>query len=547
VFLWCWLVSTSFAALTLRDSTATAAPLNTGAWTATATSEFTVSVPLAAVTSTHDAEGNVTSRSFADGRVQTLTWDAFNRLVRVTERDSANNGYDWSALYDALGRRLRTTHQPVVANAASGTPTTIVSLYDPEREFLEIAVIVNGAVAWKVHGPDLNGTYGGWNGTGGLEAVLTPNPESANGGFVTKAVVSDAFGNVVATVTGMGPVQRAEWLSTRVGAYGPLPNHRPEILTSPLRLAEASAWRTRRVDPTGFYYLGARYYEPHSARFLSPDPLGHGSDLSLYAFANGDPVNRFDPDGRLAKGLTGGYKGQIGANDPNSWAYQLGLLLGGGPNGLVSAPGEVPRYWENAIVDPNAPGAGVIALIEGAGGGFQGSVINPIGTGAGLLIYDNVPGSVTVGGAYGYGGYVTVARDGDGRSSVVGAFGLGIGGKIEVSTNTPTLTNIQGMAPYIGVDAQGSTRAGAFDVGGGFGVYSSADSRGNYSTVVSANGAAEIKGTPLSVGGEVRGQLHGNVNQGTMDGRIGGETVGTAGAGAFIFVGAQGGVVFGSR
>jgi hypothetical protein len=32
--------------------------------------------------------------------------------------------------------------------------------------------------------------------------------------------------------------------------------------------------------------------------FLSPDPLGHASDMSLYGFANGDPVNYFDPDGR---------------------------------------------------------------------------------------------------------------------------------------------------------------------------------------------------------------------------------------------------------
>jgi RHS repeat-associated protein len=350
VFLWCWLVSTSFAALTLRDSTATAAPLNTGAWTATATSEFTVSVPLAAVTSTHDAEGNVTSRSFADGRVQTLTWDAFNRLVRVTERDSANNGYDWSALYDGLGRRLRTTHQPVVANAASGTPTTIVSLYDPEREFLEIAVIVNGAVAWKVHGPDLNGTYGGWNGTGGLEAVLTPNPESANGGFVTKAIVADAFANVVATVSGMGSLQRAEWLSTRVGAYGPLPNHRAEILQSPLRLAEASAWRTRRVDPTGFYYLGARYYEPHSARFLSPDPLGHGSDMSLYAFANGDPVNRFDPDGRFSKDIWGNPYPVLIPRPAEQTPWDAAVDSGGRYAGAVVETFKVWK-WPQAIAD----------------------------------------------------------------------------------------------------------------------------------------------------------------------------------------------------
>ena len=43
---------------------------------------------------------------------------------------------------------------------------------------------------------------------------------------------------------------------------------------------------------------GARYYEPTSGRFLSLDPMGHAASMSLYDFANGDPVNRFDPDGR---------------------------------------------------------------------------------------------------------------------------------------------------------------------------------------------------------------------------------------------------------
>jgi len=37
------------------------------------------------------------------------------------------------------------------------------------------------------------------------------------------------------------------------------------------------------------------------SRFISPDPLGHGASMSLYDYANGDPVNGLDPDGRLAR------------------------------------------------------------------------------------------------------------------------------------------------------------------------------------------------------------------------------------------------------
>ena len=261
-----------------------------GHFTATATSTFTVgSVPLSAITSGYDADGNVTSRTFAsDGIVQTMTWDAFNRLIKVAQRDGSNNGYDWTAVYDGFGRRLQTTQQVIVANAVSGSPMLTASIFDPQVEFLEIGVAVNGVKAWKVYGSDLNGRFGGLNGTGGLEATIL----DANG--TTKGVVNDQFGNGVASVTGT----TVTWFVTKVGAYGPLPNIGTETLTDITRVAEATAWRSRRIDPTGFYNLGARYYEPTSGRFLSPDPMGHGASMSLYDYANGDPVNQFDPNGR---------------------------------------------------------------------------------------------------------------------------------------------------------------------------------------------------------------------------------------------------------
>ncbi len=66
---------------------------------------------------------------------------------------------------------------------------------------------------WKVYGPDLNGRFGGLQGTGGLETVILDADGTATG------VINDQFGNGVATVSG-GTVT---WNTTRVGAYGPLP------------------------------------------------------------------------------------------------------------------------------------------------------------------------------------------------------------------------------------------------------------------------------------------------------------------------------------
>jgi RHS repeat-associated protein len=263
-----------------------------GQYTATASSTFTVPGDGSggAITCAYDDDGNVTSRTWATGRVQTLTWDAFGRLIKLVDRDTANNGSDWSAVYDGSSRRLKVMQQPVTAGVASGAITVTTSIYDPLVEFLEIGVAVNGAKAWKVYGPDLNGRFGGLQGTGGLEATIV------DAGGATKGVVNDQFGNGVGLITS-GAVS---WSTTRVGSYGPLPGSSTETLSDVTRVAEATVWRGHRPDVTGLVYLGARYYEPTSGRFLGADPAGHAASMSLYDYANGDPVNYSDPDGRLA-------------------------------------------------------------------------------------------------------------------------------------------------------------------------------------------------------------------------------------------------------
>ncbi|MBS0631903.1 MAG: hypothetical protein JSS11_08320 [Verrucomicrobia bacterium] len=268
---------------------------------------FEVTPQPVTVTSKYDDNGNVTDRLYSDGKTQVLKWDGLGRLIRMTQRDAFNAGFTWSAVYDGLGRRLQTTYQSVRAGANAGDALTTGSWYDPQVEFLEIAATVSGERVWKVYGPDLNGRYGSLQGTGGLEATVI---ESSG---TTKGVINDLSGNGVASVSA-GVVS---WFNTRVSAYGPLPESWAEPFTEPARLAEATAWRGRRIDPTGFYYLGARYYDPTAGRFISPDPMGHGASMSLYDFANGDPVNYFDPDGRFGKAF-------------GSEAYDLGETLDNG-------------------------------------------------------------------------------------------------------------------------------------------------------------------------------------------------------------------------
>jgi RHS repeat-associated protein len=270
-----------------------------GRYDASATSQFTVSGSVDTLQNAYDGEGYVKQRQFSDGRVQTLTWDGSGRLIKVVQRDGSSNGYDWSAIYDCLGRRLQTSHQPVTGGAAQGQATVLDSWYDPLVEFGEIAVAVNGQRTWKVYGPDLNGRYGNLQGIGGFEATIKESDGQSTG------ILNDHFGNAVAKVSGTA----VSWNATKVGGYGPLPGQTASLLSDSVPLADATVWRGKRLDPTGFYYNGARYYEPQSGRFLSPDPMGHAGGMSLYDYANGDPINYCDPDGRWSKGSVAETKG----------------------------------------------------------------------------------------------------------------------------------------------------------------------------------------------------------------------------------------------
>ena len=97
-------------------------------------------------------------------------------------------------------------------------------------------------------------------------------------------------------------------------------------------------------DPTwGGYYLRARWYDPNLQTFLSRDPM---ANLNRYTYADGNPVSRFDPDGR---------KSRHWGNKPWRWAAaakwvdkqskaghvwkRIFLAPVLGPLGLIAEPG----------------------------------------------------------------------------------------------------------------------------------------------------------------------------------------------------------------
>lgn len=257
-----------------------------------ATSTFTVTPRNENLNTTHDETGNVVSRTWTGGTSQALTWDARNRLVKVVQ--TGVNPFVWTALYDGLDRRIRTTFTPQGGDAA-----TIRQVYDPEAEFLEIGQGVSigcGSIgwSWKVYGVDQSGTFGGLEGLGGLEAV-----RDAKGQW--RGIVSDWWGNTAGWIE--KPGDGVTWNGTPYTAWGNVIGYATAVQDGKMPLHQLLGYRGLTTDPPGFHQMGLRAYDPVAGTWLSPDPLGHAGSMSLYDYCDNDPVNMADPDGRFGKAV----------------------------------------------------------------------------------------------------------------------------------------------------------------------------------------------------------------------------------------------------
>lgn len=365
----------------------------TGAYSGSTNSTFTVATnAMDTITNVFDGNGNITQRVWINSlgqtnRTQTLAWDAFDRLLRIADRDSQSNGFDWVAVYDGLGRRLQTAYTMVISNAEVAQPNNyslLNSVYDPNVEFLEVGVYVNHFQFYvKTHGPDASGTYGGLQGMGGLETVTQP------GLYGSTAVIQDFFGNILASAQ----TNAVTWNASRFSGYGPVPGYQSPALSLNVGFVQSLGWHGKRVDETGLIYLGARHYDPSAGRFLSFDPMWNAGDLGGFSAFGGDPVNFFDPDGRIQTPLSSSMTAaEVAANartcmDCHS---RWDVLMGGympyeqtwfsahGDNGYVNAANFVqPRaggVLKMAVGGTVIFGSGVLT---GVSFGFSSSITGP--------------------------------------------------------------------------------------------------------------------------------------------------------------------------
>jgi RHS repeat-associated protein len=131
------------------------------------------------------------------------------------------------------------------------------------------------------------------------------------------------------------------------------------------------------ADPSGLYYMRARYYDPNVGRFISEDPLGlGGEDVNLFAYVDS-----------VGKPTTGTNLYVYASNNPINRIDPLGLQ--------DCPPGQVPKLDWNCVLTANAVGVSFIApvwiavpagvTIFAAGGPFAWAGAGLAMSGAGLF------------------------------------------------------------------------------------------------------------------------------------------------------------------
>jgi RHS repeat-associated protein len=221
----------------------------TTATTATATSTYT-----------YDANGQLAGRTAA-GVASTYTWDPQGDLTSITAGGSTS-----SFAYGPDGTRwVRTTPAETVVYldgqelhlATGATTPTVVRSYTQAGTTIAVRKTGTG---------------------GGLFWMLTDRQNSAT---VAVNAVNGTF--------------------TR-DRYLPFGGDRATTSTgSPLwTMPSDRGWLGKTQDSTGLDYLGARYYDPTLAHFISADPLNDQTtpqSANPYAYAADNPITNSDPTG----------------------------------------------------------------------------------------------------------------------------------------------------------------------------------------------------------------------------------------------------------
>ena len=197
---------------------------------------------------------------------------------------------------------------------------------------------------------------------------------------------------------------------------------------NPSAIAYAGQWLDRE---TGLYYQINRYRIAGSDKFISPDPLGFAGGDNLYAYANGNPLEWHDPDGRTPVNLVAGGIGALIGAGIGAGGYILRCWLSGeefswGEFFIQTFVGAASGFVSGLLMNP-ALAAGKWAGGEVAGTALAGSIVGAGGGAVAGALDDGVHSAMN---GDDFGDVVLSSLRGGGKAALSGAVGGAVGGAV---------------------------------------------------------------------------------------------------------------------
>jgi RHS repeat-associated protein len=271
----------------------------------------------------HDVRGNITSNGTA-----TYVFDEANRMKSVTGKETY--------AYDGHGRRVGITRtsdgvKSFPMYSLAGKLVADVDMRDPLEQVREYYYLNGSQVARRYR------------------------TNVAGSAWTTRYIHTDSLGSGVVETKPDTTVSFA----TKYKPYG-----------EPSTYKQGPGYTGHVTDAaTGLSYMQQRYYDPQIGRFLSRDPVtanaSTGANFNRYWYANNNPYNFTDPDGRMANSCSRAG----GASCGGSYAGMTGsfaLIMVGDPGkGIHNASRGFDRAAQTAknMVE-NAGGQATIARVS---------------------------------------------------------------------------------------------------------------------------------------------------------------------------------------
>jgi len=306
-------------------------------------------------TSSDSIHDQVVSRTTytGGGAYQEYTYDAAGRLTKV---DDSQAGVTTHRAYAFDNNTNRTALTTTVDDVDGGAPTTntVNSAYDSADRLIATGTVYDAfgrttqaggtqntyyandlvrqitanakrttwdldaagrLASWKTEEQTEDGIWGTastkinhYGGDGD-----SPDWTAEDNGTISRSL-EDLAGNLIATTSATGDVvlQLANMhgdIATQIpladdttpvaNTYDEYGNLLPG--TDPARYGWLGGKQRSTETPSGATLMGVRLYDPTTGRFLSIDPI-HGGNANAYEYCNGDPLNRYDLDGKFGFG-----------------------------------------------------------------------------------------------------------------------------------------------------------------------------------------------------------------------------------------------------